>query len=324
MSTKPVNGNAMDEENDDLPVGRVLNRREVLALFGFAGASLLVACAPAALNSNAASTPTLNAEAATAVTIASDPTAQATAAEVATVEVANATAVPNCVVRPEMTEGPYFVDGQLERSDIRIEPTDNSVKEGVPFTLAFAVSQIAGAACSPLAGATVDIWHCDAEGVYSGVSDPGFDTSSQSWLRGYQVTDENGRVEFMTIYPGWYSGRAVHIHFKIRTMSTTNDTYEFTSQFFFDEELTDQVHSQAPYNSKGQRNTFNETDGIYQGGGELMVLNPTATNGGYATTFDIALDLSDAEVGAADGGGAGGPGGPGGPPPNGARPPTGG
>lgn len=313
MNTKPVNGYLMDEENDDLPVGRVLNRREVLALFGVAGASLLAACAPVALNSSATATPTRSAEAATAETMASDPTVQAIAAEIAT--------MPNCVVRPEMTEGPYFVDGQLERSDIRIEPTDNSVKEGVPFTLAIVVSQIAGAACSPLSGATVDIWHCDAEGVYSGVSDPGFDTSGQSWLRGYQVTDENGRVEFMTIYPGWYSGRAVHIHFKIRTMSTTNDTYEFTSQFFFDEELTDQVHSQPPYDSKGQRDTLNETDGIYQGGGEMMLLNPTATNGGYATTFDIALDLSDAEVGAADGGG---PGRPGGPPPNGTRPPTGG
>jgi protocatechuate 3,4-dioxygenase beta subunit len=320
MSTKAVNG-LIEEENDDLPVGRVLNRREVLALFSFAGASLLAACAPVALNTSATGTPTLNAEAATAESIASDPTAQATAAaEVATVEVANATTVPNCVVRPEMTEGPYFVDGQLERSDIRVEPTDSSVKEGTPLTLAFALSQITNATCSPLAGATVDIWHCDAEGVYSGVSDPGFDTSGQSWLRGYQVTGEDGRVEFTTIYPGWYSGRAVHIHFKIRTLSATNDTYEFTSQLFFDEALTDQVHSQPPYNSKGQRDTLNENDSIYQGGGEMMLLNLTPANDSYRTTFDIALDLSDAEVGAADsGGGPGGPGGsgrPGGPPPS--------
>lgn len=314
LGKEQIEQHQVDEDNDDLPVGRVLSRREVLTLFGFAGASLLAACT--------AQTNMPNAESATAVAIGSDPTAQATAAaEVATVEAVN-TAVPNCVVRPEMTEGPYFVDGQMERSDIRIEPTDNSVKEGVPLTIAFAVSQIADATCAPLAGATVDIWHCDALGVYSGVSDPGFDTSDQSWLRGYQVTGENGRVEFTTIYPGWYSGRAVHIHFKIRTTVTGNETYEFTSQFFFDEELSDQVFTNAPYNTKGQRDTLNSNDGIFAGGGEQMILNLTEANGGYATTFEIALDLSDSETGASDSAGqGGGPGGQGGPPPGG-TPPT--
>ena len=164
----------------------------------------------------------------------------------------------------------------------------------------------------------MDVWHCDALGVYSGVSDPGFDTSEQMWLRGYQVTDENGRVEFLTIYPGWYQGRAVHIHFKIRTTGTDNQSYEFTSQLFFDDALSDQVFTQEPYVSKGQRDTFNSNDGIYQNGGDLLTLNPTEINGGYTATFDIALDLSDTETGAADGGGAGGPGGR---PPGGTRPP---
>jgi protocatechuate 3,4-dioxygenase beta subunit len=275
-----------DEENDDLPVGRVLSRREVLSLFGFAGASLLAACTVTP------STP--NAEGATAVAIGSNPTAQATAAsEVATVAAVNTASVPSCVVRPEMTEGPYFVDGQMERSDIRVVSTDNSVKEGVPLTLALVVSQVTDASCVPLAGATVDIWHCDALGVYSGVTDRSFDTSDQNWLRGYQVTDENGRVEFTTIYPGWYPGRAVHIHFKIRTTVTGNETYDFTSQFFFDDALSDQVFTQAPYNQKGQRNTRNTADGIYARGGDQMVLKLAQANGGYATTFDIALDLSN-------------------------------
>ena len=304
----------VDEENDDLPVGRVLSRREVLSLFGFAGAALLAACAVPA---------TPNAESATAVAIVTDPTAQATvASEVATVAAVNTVTVPSCVVRPEMTEGPYFVDGQLERSEIRLEPTDNSVKEGVPLTIAFAVSQITDSTCTPLQGATVDIWHCDALGVYSGVTDTGFDTTGQSWLRGYQTTDANGRVEFSTIYPGWYSGRAVHIHFKIRTTVTGNETYEFTSQFFFDDSLSDQVFTQAPYNTKGQRDTLNANDGIYSGGGDQMLLTLTEANGGYATTFDIALDLSDSETGASDSAGqGGGAGGPGGAPPNG-TPPT--
>jgi protocatechuate 3,4-dioxygenase beta subunit len=311
MNSSPMK-HEVDEENDDLPVGRVLSRREVLALFGFAGTSLLAACTVA--------TTVPNTESATAVAIATVPTAQATAAsEVAPVAAVNTVTVPSCVVRPEMTEGPYFVDGQLERSDIRIEPTDNSIKEGVPLTITFALAQITDSTCSPLAGATVDIWPCDALGVYSGVSDPGFDTSDQSWLRGYQVSDENGQLVFTTIYPGWYSGRAVHIHFKIRTTVTGNETYEFTSQFFFDEALSDQVFTQAPYNSKGQRDTLNATDGIYAGGGEQMLLTLTGANGGYATTFEIALDLSDSESGASDSAGQGG--GPGGTPPNG-TPPT--
>jgi hypothetical protein len=103
---------------------------------------------------------------------------------------------------------------------------------------------------------------------------------------------------------------------------TGNETYEFTSQFFFDETLSDQVFTLEPYNSKGQRDTLNSTDNIYAGGGEQMLLYLSEANGGYATTFEIALDLSDSETGASDSAGqGGGPGRPGGPPPNG-TPPT--
>jgi len=118
----------------------------------------------------------------------------------------------------------------LNRMDIRIDPTDESIKEGLPLKLVYRVSDVTGGTCAPLAGAQVDVWHCDADGVYSGVQDRSFDTTDQIWLRGYQITDEAGIATFLTIVPGWYSGRAVHIHFKIRT----EDGYEFTSQFFFD------------------------------------------------------------------------------------------
>jgi protocatechuate 3,4-dioxygenase beta subunit len=323
MKSKPVleqtTHHKIESDNDDAPVGRILNRREVLALFGFAGASLLAACTVV--------TPVPNAESATAVAIGSSPTAEATtAAEVTSVAAANASTAPSCVVRPEMTEGPYFVDGQMERSDIRIEPTDGSVKPGIPLTLAFAVSQISNSTCAPLAGATIDVWHCDATGVYSDVSDPGFNTQGQTWLRGYQVTDEQGLAQFTTIYPGWYPGRTVHIHFKIRTTVTGNETYEFTSQFFFDDSLSDQVFTNAPYNSKGQRNTLNSNDNIYAGGGDQMTLNliPVKSgdvSSGFTTNFEIALDLSDTETGKSDSAGrGGGPGRPGGPPPNGMPP----
>ena len=309
-------------DNDDQQVGTLLTRREMLKLLGALGAAMLVGCGPdttgqaatattagAATTGAATATPGIEGQTVAAVTAA--PTVQAElTAEMATAETTNLTAVPDCVVRPELTEGPYFVDTQLNRSDIRPDPTSGAVSEGALLSLAFVVSQVGNNVCTPLAGAVVDVWHCDALGVYSAVSDPGFDTSSQQFLRGYQTTDGSGRAQFTTIYPGWYSGRTVHIHFKVRTIATAGQAYEFTSQLFFDEALNDQVHAQPPYAAKGQRNTFNSEDGIYN---DLLLLDVGQTAEGYATTFNIGLDLSDANVGGADGNG----GGPGGAPPRG-------
>jgi protocatechuate 3,4-dioxygenase beta subunit len=117
------------------------------------------------------------------------------------------------------------------------------------------------------------------------------------------VTDASGIATFTTIYPGWYSGRAVHIHYKVHP----DTTKVFTSQLFFDDALSDQVFTQAPYASKGQRDMLNSADGIYQ---DLMLLTVSKTDQGYATTFDIAVDLSTIGSGQSNGG-------PGGPPPNG-------
>jgi protocatechuate 3,4-dioxygenase beta subunit len=136
----------------------------------------------------------------------------------------------------------------------------------------------------------VDIWHCNALGAYSDVSDPGFDTSGQQFLRGYQATDANGVAAFTTIYPGWYSGRTVHIHFKIRTGVGEGETsfYDFTSQLFFDEALNDQVHTQQPYAIKGDRDTLNSRDNIYD---DQLLLTASQTEEGYAAAFDIGLQM---------------------------------
>jgi protocatechuate 3,4-dioxygenase beta subunit len=171
------------------------------------------------------------------------------------------------VVRPQQTEGPYFVDEKLNRSDIRSDPADGAVKPGVPLQLVFQVFQVGDRTCTPLRNAIVDVWHCDAAGVYSDVSDRSFNTVGQKFLRGYQVTNDNGTAEFLTIYPGWYPGRTVHIHFKIRTNSNSQSNYEFTSQLYFDDALTDQVHSQAPYAARSQRAEKNDQDGIFRNGG---------------------------------------------------------
>jgi protocatechuate 3,4-dioxygenase beta subunit len=199
---------------------------------------------------------------------------------------------PACVVRPEQTEGPYFVDEMLNRSDIRSDSSDGSVKEGVPLRLVFNVSQIDGSSCTPLAGAFVDVWQCDALGVYSDVQDPGFDTTGEKFLRGYQVTDVNGAAEFMTIYPGWYQGRTVHIHFKVRADPASQQGYEFTSQLYFDDSITDQVHAREPYAAKGQRTLKNDGDGIFQNGGSQLMPQLAEEGEGYVATFNIGLQVS--------------------------------
>ena len=162
---------------------------------------------------------------------------------------------------------------------------------GVPLTLSFLVSRVESSGCAPLPNAIVDVWHCDATGAYSGFRDAfaGFDNRAKTFLRGYQQTDDAGLAQFTTIYPGWYSGRAVHIHFKIVTQDASGRSHEFTSQLFFDEDLTTLVHSQPPYNVKGTRDTLNSTDGIYRSGGSRLLLDTVANNGGYGAVFDVGL-----------------------------------
>lgn len=194
-----------------------------------------------------------------------------------------------CVVRPAQTEGPYFVDEMLNRSDLRADPTDGSIKPGVPLALTLVVSRLAGERCEPLAGVMVDLWHCDHLGVYSDVQDPGFSTVGKKFLRGYQLTDEQGRARFTTVYPGWYRGRTVHIHFKLRSPQAQRPGYEFTSQLYFDDALTDRVFARAPYAERGERSTRNERDGIYRRGGGQLLVTLAPQGDGYAGTFEVAL-----------------------------------
>ena len=273
-----------DEHDDDAPVGRVLTRREAVRLLTMSGAAVLVGCDRGAV---AATTDTASGVTGGTTVVAS------------TGSVAPAIAVPGCVVRPELTEGPFFVDKMLDRSDIRIEPSTGKSVEGTPLALTINVSEVGSGKCAPLAGAMVDLWQCDAHGVYSAVNDrmSGTDSSSQKFLRGHQVTDAKGTAAFTTIYPGWYRGRTVHIHFKIRTPAAAaragrDGTYDFTSQLFFDEALSDRVFAQAPYAGRGRRDTTNARDGIFRASGSQLMLAVKPSGGGYAASFDIGLDLS--------------------------------
>ena len=257
-------------DNDDLPIGRILSRREVIALFGVSGAALLVGCVSGQSGAHQATSGT-----------AAPSGSASQASSPATTALSSL-----CIATPAETEGPYFVDERLNRTDIRTDPADGSTKAGVPLQLTFMISTVSGA-CAPLRGAMVDIWHCDALGVYSDVQAQ--NTVGKKFLRGTQMTDASGLARFTTIYPGWYMGRAVHIHFKIRTDPTANTGTELTSQLFFDEAMTDQVHARAPYVSKGQRDTKNNRDSVYATGGDQLLLALAATGDGYATTFNVGL-----------------------------------
>lgn len=195
-----------------------------------------------------------------------------------------------CVLTAALTEGPYFVDEMLNRPDIRTDPATGAVSSGLPLTLAFNVSRVANSACTPLTGAYLDVWHCDAAGVYSDVAG-----SSRKFLRGYQITDANGVAAFTTVYPGWYSGRAVHIHFKLRLFAGSTRTYEFTSQFFFDDALTDTVYIQSPYSSRASRDRRNANDGIYNSLSANdkagLTLQTSKTMDGYAGVINLGVTV---------------------------------
>lgn len=191
----------------------------------------------------------------------------------------------SCVLAPEVTEGPYWVDVREKRSDVR------AGQSGVPLVLDLYVYR-SDDSCEPEQGAVVDIWHCNASGLYSDEAANG--TSGSTWLRGYQETDSTGHVQFTTIYPGWYMGRCVHIHVRVRTFSGTTTTYNFTTQIFFEESASTAVFATSPYSAHGTTpDTTNSTDSIYQqevrAGNVLMPTLSGSASAGYSGTVGIGL-----------------------------------
>lgn len=174
----------------------------------------------------------------------------------------------DCVLMPELTEGPYYLELDLVRRDI------TEGRPGVPFDLA--VKVVDAISCEPIEGAAVDVWHCDAEGAYSGVQG-----DSGTFLRGVQMTGADGVTDFTTIFPGWYTGRAVHIHLKV---ALANDDVH-TGQLFFDDATLAAAYNTDPYAARGAPDTSNESDSIYgQSGGTTVVsVTPGETYRGAVT-----------------------------------------
>ena len=197
-----------------------------------------------------------------------------------------------CLRTPALTAGPYWVDAQLERSDLRGDTRGRSdPRPGVPLTMEVIVKAASLDGCLPVRGARVDVWHCDAMGLYSDV--PGSGTGDSDFLRGYQVTDVAGRVAFTTIYPGWYAGRAVHVHAKVRLFDAWGEvSTEKSTQLFFDDAFTDAVHATAAYAGHGRRDTPNVADAIFSGTAPVVALEGDPA-GAIRGRVELAIEIGD-------------------------------
>jgi protocatechuate 3,4-dioxygenase beta subunit len=186
-----------------------------------------------------------------------------------------ASGLVTCVLTPEQTEGPFYVAGEKVRRNIT---------EGRPGTrLALRLKVVNASNCKAIKNAAVDIWHTDALGVYSGVQG-----SSGTFMRGIQRTDANGLAVFKTVYPGWYTGRTVHIHVKVHIAGNV----VHTGQLYFPDSVTDRVYANAPYSSRPGRDTRNAADSIYRNGGSKSVLGLRRSGAGYVASLTMGVHRS--------------------------------
>lgn len=243
---------------------QAIGRRRALGMIGMLGAGA-IATACGGSSKNAASTASSSSSSATGSSSSSSSSS------------AGASAAPvSCVtLTPEVTEGPYYLDLNNVRRDIT---------DGRPGTaLDLKITVIDATTCNPIEGAAVDVWHCDATGVYSGFNQG----QGATFLRGTQLTDRQGLSEFSTIVPGFYMGRAVHVHMKVHT----GGTVVHTGQVFFDPTLISTVYASAPYSAHGSApDTPNSRDSIYtQAGATNAVLKMTPATSGYTGEITVAV-----------------------------------
>jgi protocatechuate 3,4-dioxygenase beta subunit len=230
---------------------KTIGRREALGVMGAAGAALALGC---------------GSESPTATT-------ETTAPSGGTTTSTNGT----CAVTPTETAGPFPSRADFFRSDIR------EGKAGTPLTLTVKVVN-ASSACAPVAGANVEIWHVDAAGNYSQYGTE----SAQTFLRGIQTTNASGDVTFTTIYPGWYQGRATHIHVEV----TIGGVSRKVTQIAFPESVNSAVHGTGAYASRGSNPMSNAADGIFADSLSSELVTPTGSpSAGYAAAFQVGVAL---------------------------------
>jgi len=181
-----------------------------------------------------------------------------------------------CWLTPATTEGPYYLNGNLVRMDIT---------EGRPGIALRMNINVIDAQCNPIPDVLVDVWHCDKEGDYSGYNA----FVGQTFMRGTQITDATGTVFFDTVYPGWYPGRATHIHFKVRLNSFTY----VTSQYCFPDTLNNIIYATPLYINRGPNLTTNAADGVFQNSNPQYLIMNAAPNGtgGYDGNYTIGINV---------------------------------
>ena len=185
-------------------------------------------------------------------------------------------AAGSCTLTKELTEGPYWIPNNLTRRDV------TAGKHGVPRALVLTVED---ASCKILSGADVEIWHADAKGNYSGV---GRSSSSSRFLRGHQTTNSKGVARFDTIYPGWYQGRTPHIHVKVHVAG--NEVH--TGQLFFKGSISRAVYKTRYYKARGQADTTNASDGIFERGSLLDLTRRKGSAPRYIGRKTLVVDTA--------------------------------
>jgi len=227
--------------NDDVPA--LLTRRGALGLLGTAGATLAIS-------------PDVSAR------------AQAAPPPVSL----------DCIVTPDILDGPYFVDERLHRSDI----TDGAA--GVPLRLTIRVYSVHAGTCAPLHGAQVDLWHADAARRYS--DEPELTTLGQRFLRCYTIAGHDGAVSFRTVYPGWYPTRAPHVHVKVRAYAGRDVPLSFATQLFFDDAVSGAVFAHEPYTAHGRAQVTNAHDDFSD---RRTLVSLTRSGNDYAGTIALGI-----------------------------------
>ena len=246
--------------------GKELSRRQAIGILAVAGAGAILGCGGGTKTTASTTTSTTT------------------------------TANSSCTVTPEGEEGPYFVDDSaagFARSDIRSDLDGSNTQSGIPLTLSVSVYDSENG-CVAMPNVQVDIWHCNASGVYS--AEDVEDTSGETWLRGYQLTDSNGLATFVTIVPGWYAGRTTHIHLRVRSSydsTTTGGTN--TTQLVFPQDVIDSISTTiSPYSGEGTNHTTNASDHVYTGevsGATLLTLTGD-TSHGFTATCKLNLPIT--------------------------------
>jgi len=233
-----------------------VSRRDALGLLGLGGAAISLGC-----GSDSSTTPT---------------------ATTGTTTTGGSTASGACAVTPTETLGPYPSLTNFVRSDIR------EGKSGLPLALTITIVNTNNS-CSPVANAAVDIWQCDAQGNYSEYAQPGYNGTGQTFLRGIQTTDAGGRVTFTTVFPGWYQGRATHIHVEVKV----NNSVVKVTQIAFEETVIAAVYATGVYAAKGRNPTSNASDMVFAD--SLSSETATITGGdatsGYSAAFTVGVAI---------------------------------